>query len=168
MKIGKLPRILAGAISIIVWLNACSTFQHEDSDCVFDPGYFTLARYKANPLTEYIHWINQSMEAVIITPSSELVRIKHWACNHIGLEATMYLEKTDLSEAQLKQKLNMLAKICIKHNEIETVLNEIAKANIPTRSDHDIKFPTSKYSEFYAAIERSASVTILKIKYYRD
>ncbi|MCP4114988.1 MAG: hypothetical protein GY737_06190 [Desulfobacteraceae bacterium] len=167
MKVGKILRILA-AISIIVWLNACSISQQKDSDCVFDPGYFTIARYEANSLTEYIHWIDQSMEAVIITPSSELVRIKHWACNHIGLEATMYLEGTYFSETQLKQKLNMLARICIEHNEIEVVLKEISRANIPTRSDYDIIIPTNIYSEFYAAIERSISVTILKIKYYRD
>ncbi len=66
--------------------SACAT-----TSCVYDNDFFKPSRYENNMLVENLKFNKDDNTAKIITQQGELISVKHWSCNHHGVQATMLI-----------------------------------------------------------------------------
>lgn len=155
------------AVFILLCSNGCSASEPPDeADCTFDEDYFSIDRYKTNPLVKFVDWSEQFNQAAIITADGDLVKIQHWSCRHYGVEARMYLIKSSMDDAGLIRKLNTLASISIDADEIGLVSEAVNTMPLSIDQDSIINFPSETYSEFYASADSLDDTLILTIKFY--
>jgi len=155
--------------ALVVSLNvACATASEESNGCVFNTGYYSENTYKRNSLVKHTQWNNDSKQAIIITSENDLVRINHWACRHVGLQAFMYLDQTSATPSVVIKKLKLLAKLSVEPADYKKIEAQLSKTALTEKSNTIIDFKFDNYSEFYAAVSYTDSTAILEIKFYRD
>lgn len=144
---------------------ACAT-----NDCVFDENYFNQSRYKDNNHIKYIAWEDTSRTAQIITNKGELISVKHWSCNHLGVQAVMLItaySENDISN--LNKYFKELASISLDKAEKDLVNDYLAKHKIALEpGTQTVRLENDDYSEFYLMLSVVNESIIVEIKYYRD
>ena len=148
---------------VLFWL-FLSSFQvlSAGEECSFDPAFFSEKTYRAFKQVRDVYWLPETQEARIILNSGDVLMIKHWSCNHFGLDAVLISSQ----EAEdILEKINQLASIVLdKHDRAS--LQQVLKEKPPSQIKR-LDVP-SEYSEFFVSIIKFDNYQTIRIKYYRD
>lgn len=143
-------------------------YVYAGEDCVFDKAYFSSERYKNNSLINCMVWNDQDNIANILMSNGAIVSVKHWSCNHLGLEAKQFLFPiSQYREYDLKREILTLGKIVLENYDYKIFERKVTKV-VEIKSISKIDIPETTYSEFYVSIEKLSESIIITIKYYRD
>lgn len=144
---------------------ACAT-----NNCVFDEDYFNQSRYADKSDIKYLAWEDSSKTAKIITTEDELISVKHWSCNHLGIHAVMIIgpySKDNFSG--LNKYFKKLAAIALDKPEADLVNDYLAKHKISLEpGTQTFRFENNDYSEFYLMLTVVNEAAVIEIKFYRD
>lgn len=99
------------------------------ADCVFDQNSFNESTYSEHQLKSSV-WIKESKELKAITQSNDLLSVKHWACNHIGFEATLLSNDSTPTSESTKLKILELGAILLQSNDHEALTSAIDQQKI--------------------------------------
>ena len=130
-------------------------------ECVFDSNYFSEKDYSGHKEIKHLSWDKMSKEARIILKSNDVVLIKHWACGHVGLDATLIGSFLPLDA---KQRLIQLAKLVLKRKDAELVEKQRVKTD---KFDH-LDISHDLYSEFFVEQDSFNGLQSVRVKYYHN
>ena len=142
----------------------CSNASEE---CVFDKNYFKEDTYKKNSNVESIIWDKENNSASVLTTEGDLIRIQHWACQHLGLQAVMLLGEQDLGdEVKVKEKIQTLLELVLPKADINEAKAELSKMKCLQGNKCRRQIGIKNYTDFYIQTKRQqVSITVL-MKYY--
>jgi hypothetical protein len=134
-------------------------------ECAFDEGYFNRDTYAGKPGVETVVWLADAKEAKIITSERDLVSVKHWACDALGLEARMLVDPDPADDETLKHKLMELARMVLGEAELAGFTSTVgAGANL---SGAKVDIPgADNMPEFYYIVQRLDGFDVITLKYY--
>jgi len=152
-------RTALAAISLAVLAGAAH------GECAFDEGYFSRDTYAGKPGVETVVWLADAKEARIITSEHDLVSVKHWACDALGLEARMLVDPDPGDDAALKHKLVGLARLVL--GEAELAGFTAAIGTVADLSGTKVDIPgAANMPEFYYIVQRLDGFDVITLKYY--
>jgi len=156
----------------IIFLIASSSIQssYASNDCAFDENYYNQSYYSNKKNIKHFSWNIKNKTAKIETDNGELISIKHWSCNHIGLHAVMLVGPySDDNFAKIKKYFIKLASVTLEKNEFDLVLNQLNKKNVTLKMDSEsFNIQDSQFSEFYFKYTVVGESLIIEIKFYKD
>lgn len=143
-----------------------------DGGCVFDRGYYSIATYFSNPIVDKLSWIERAQVAKIITKNGSLVSIKHWTCDHLGLEAKEFVHPLSSDVGSDYRQLGLsLGALVLSKTDYDKLYAALGKRDItPADKQQSVRLDiqSAGYSEFYISYEFAAGILVITIKYYRD
>jgi hypothetical protein len=140
------------------------------SNCVFDKDYFNKARYTDNNSIQYVAWEDTSKTAKIITAQGELVSVKHWSCNHLGIHAVMLIGPySEDDSSDLNKYFKKLAAIALDKQEADLVNSYLGGHKISLEpGTQTFRLDNNEYSEFYLMLTVVNEAVVIEIKFYRN
>jgi len=140
------------------------------SDCAFDESYYNQSYYSTKKNIKHFSWIDSNKTAKIETDSGELISIKHWSCNHIGLHAVMLVGPySDDNFANIQKYFIALASIALDKPELKLILDQLNKKPITLESNSKIfNIQGNQYSEYYFKYTVVNESLIVEIKFYKS
>lgn len=163
-KIHQVVTILL-LISLSSIQTACAS-----SSCVFDKDYYTNEYYADKKDINHITWNNGNKTAKIETNNGEMISIKHWSCDHIGLHAVMLIGPySDDNFAQLQKYFLTLAAISLEKQEYKVVVNQLKAEPVSLKADSEtFNIKNDEYSEFYLKYTIANESLVVEIKFYKS
>ena len=121
---------------------ACAT------NCTFDDNYFTESTYSKQSFKSS-SWLEESKELKAITQSNDLLSVKHWSCNHLGLTATLLSTSVKPSSELVASKVLELGEFVLETNDI-TALEQIIRSSklVLSEQRHELQIPNTQHQQF--------------------
>lgn len=140
------------------------------SDCDSDEDYYNQSYYSAKKNIKYFSWIDTNKTAKIETDSGELISIKHWSCNHIGLHAVMLVGPySNDNFSNIQKYFISLATITLEKPELKLMLDQLNKNPMTLESNSkSFNIQSNQYSEYYFKYSVVNESLIVEIKFYKN
>jgi hypothetical protein len=158
---------------IVLVLLSCSLAYSQN--CFYDKSVINKEYFLSNTKFKDGQWNNELKEATINVKKSETVKIKYYACEHIGMSAKYIIENStnDASECIWKHRVIWLAEHVLKDSDINLLLTTIesdefrAKINeIKSGEELFVLVEGSDYIEFIISFNSSSTQNIVQISWY--
>ncbi len=155
-----MPRVLLPLLVVIGALSAAPA----RAVCVFDPAFFSLENYQETPFVDWVVWRAEDKTAGIVMRNGDAISVQHWACEELGLSATMIVRPAvKTPEAQQKKLMELADVVLQKPQRDDLAANLLATAWSPD-TVHDIAGPITR-PEFSYAYRQMGDYDLVELRY---
>jgi hypothetical protein len=145
----------------------------KSTDCTFSDKFINKNFITRNNTIHSFKWDDLNKSAQIILKTGEIVRMRRWACTHIGMMGSMMIEVNNFKEENWKNYVNTLVKTICNKEESDLINKSILKIKNyqdlkNVGSKREIEILNSNYPEFYLSFYELDDFIVIAISNYKN